>query len=133
MVRSPGAVLLFLSVVLCRNVMAFVPRINKAILTDWMKRLEGYHLQQVARSVTKLSTALHGTVTIGSTPQNVSTMFADLAKTLQEHVENNREALLAAVTKADELQLKWQSRAAGWAMGVALILLCIAAIKLFLL
>jgi hypothetical protein len=130
---APAWVLLFLSVGLCRNVMAFALRINKAILTDWMKRLESYHLQQVARSVTKLSAALHGTVTIGSTPQNVSTIFADLAKALQEQVANDQQALLAAVTKADALQLKWQSRAAGWVMLIALILLCAAAIKLFLL
>lgn len=58
---APAWVLLFVSVWTCRNVMAFTLRINRAILQDWAKRIENYHLQQVARSVTKLSKALQGT------------------------------------------------------------------------
>jgi hypothetical protein len=129
---APAWVLLFMCVWACRNVMAFTLRINKAILEEWANRLETYHLQQVTRSVTKLSKAVHGTVIMDSTPRDLSAVFADLAKLVTEQFAQQKHTMLGVAAKSDAAQLMWQSRIAVWTMFIGLSLLCIAAIKLFL-
>jgi hypothetical protein len=129
---APAWVLLFLSVWTCRNVMAFTLRINREILKDWAKRLEVYYIQQALRSANKLSKALSGTVRIDSTPHDVSVLFAGFAKSIEDTFAQQRNELLVDVTKSDSLQLKRQSIIAAWSMQIGLVLLCIAAIRLFL-
>jgi hypothetical protein len=130
---APAWILLLLSALASRNVMAFTQRVNRAILQDWAKRVDTYNVQQVVRSLGKLSKAISGTITIESKVQDISAVFAELGKSAQETIDQQKNLSLATETASDARQFKWQSRVAMWSMQVALVLLCVAAIRLFLL
>jgi hypothetical protein len=128
---APSWVLLLLSVTACRNVMAFCIEGNRVMLQNWAVKLESYNLQQLYRTVTKLAANLSGSVTIDNAPRNVSTMFSDSAKLVQTALENQNKTP-APTSSAGSNYSKWQSKIAVLSMQIALVLLGVAAIKLFL-
>jgi hypothetical protein len=128
---APSWVLLLLSVTACRNVMAFCIEGNRVMLQNWAVKLESYNLQQLYRTVTKLAANLSGSVTIDNAPRNVSTMFSDSAKLVQTALENQNKTP-APTSSAGSNYSKWQFKIAVLSMQIALVLLGVAAIKLFL-
>jgi hypothetical protein len=128
---APSWVLLLLSVTACRNVMAFCIEGNRVMLQDWVAKLESYNLRQLYRTVTKLAANLSGSVTIDNAPRDVSGMFSDSAKLVQTALEN-QDKTPAPTSSAGGKYSKWQSQIAVLSMQIALVLLGIAAIRLFL-
>src|SRR4029077_18963565 len=130
---APAWILLLISALTSRNVMAYTLRINRALLEDWSKRVDGYHVQRVVQSLTKLANAVSGTVNVGSNAQDVSASLLEARKNVQEAMEKQKDISLPSFISFDANHMKWQSKIAVWAMQLALVLLCVAAIRLFLL
>lgn len=128
---APSWVLLLLSVTACRNVMAFCIEGNRVMLQNWVAKLESYNLQQLYRIITKLAANLSGSVTIDNAPRDVSVIFSDSAKLVQAALENQNKTHTPTLSAGSSYS-KWQSKTAVLSMQIALVLLGIAAIKLFL-
>jgi hypothetical protein len=129
---APAWILLLLSAWASRNVMMFMLRINKGILEEWMKRIDSYHLQEVGISISKLSKALSGKIVVESKLQDVSALFGEAGKAIREAANQNIPPLKSTL-EADQKRSKRRSVIAVWSMQIALVLLGIAAIRLFLL
>ena len=129
---APSWVLLLLSAMMCRNVMVFTIGANRKLLEDWTQRVTSFNIVQMQRSVLKMSKALTGTITVNSVSHDVSAMFAETAKEAENVLEQLKKGPGPPVTPFDNRASKWQARLSVLFMQIALILLCIAAIKLFL-
>jgi len=129
---APAWILLILSAVMSRNVMAFVLRINRALFTEWQKVVNNYHVNQIGLSLTKMSKHVTGALTVDSKPRPVAEIFEELSRNAQHTFDVAKAASLELVIRSDSKQLKYQGVISVWSMQIALVLLCVAAIRFFL-
>jgi|SRR5208283_48472 len=132
---APAWILLFVSITFSRIVMGHLLVANKLLLDQWKRLGDTYNLKQLVLSVTELSKTFSGTVEIHGKAQDVSAFLADVAKRIDKALPTDIEAQIDRETKAGELTKKavtWLTHVAVLSLQAALVLLCIAAIKLFL-
>jgi hypothetical protein len=129
---APAWVLLLASTMMCRNVMALTVGANRKMLEEWSQKVGSYNIVQAMRTLMKMSNTLSGVITVDSESRDVSAYFADEAKKVQVFLQEQAKIPVPSLS-AIEQPGKWQSRLAVITMQIALILLGVAAIKLFLL
>jgi len=130
---APSWVLLLLSAMMCRNVMAATIEANRRMLEDLTRKIWSYNLNQVQRTLSHMSKAFTGAVTVDSVTKDAPTMFGEKASEVRGFVQQiQQEQPNAKTLSVETTASKWQSRLSVVLMQVALVLLCIAAIKFFL-
>jgi hypothetical protein len=131
----PACILLFVSIVFSRAVMGHILVANGQLLNQWKGFGDAHNIKQLALSVTELSQKVSGTVVVDGKEQAAADTFVGVAKQLDSYVHIPTDQDLEQLVKATERtrkSVKWLSSIAVLSLEAALILLGIAAIKLFL-
>ncbi len=132
---APAWILLLISITLSRAVMGHIVVANQHLMQQWNRLAEIYNMKQMWVTLTKLSRALSGMPAVLGQDQDFSTIMAELANKLDKCVPTDLESQTAKETKIaarTTRAVKWLTHGAVVSLEVALILLCISAIKVFL-
>jgi hypothetical protein len=128
---APAWVLLLVSSWASRNAMAYLIRLNNAILKNVERETRRCDVNRMKRALTRMEGAAKGKIVVEDKVQDISAVLRDAVKSLEEMTSDNHEALKSE-TEADSKRLRRVSRIGVWAFQLGLVLLCIAAIKLVL-
>jgi hypothetical protein len=131
----PAWILLFVSIVFSRAVMGHILVASRQLLDQWKGLGEAHTVKGLVRAVTELSQKVSGTTVVDGKEQAVADTLADVAKKLDSYIHVPTDLDVEKVRKAAERtakSVKWLSTVAVLSLEAALVLLGIAAIKLFL-
>jgi len=131
----PAWILLFVTVTCCRSVMVQVVNANKSLADQWRQQAETYNIKEIWLSLIKLSRAIPGVIQFEGKEQNAGAVFAELAAKIGECVPKDMELQTTTILEASNKlsnQIRIQSRVGMLSMQIGMLLLGIAAIKLFL-
>jgi hypothetical protein len=131
----PAWILIFVSIVFSRAVMGHILVANRQLMDQWKGLGDTHNIKQLSRSISELSQKASGTVVVDGKEQPAADTLAGFAKSLDSFIHVPTDLEVAQVGKAAKRtakSVKWLSSMAVLSLEAALILLGIAAIKLFL-
>jgi hypothetical protein len=123
----PAWFLLLASAFLCRHIMSLTIQANSGLQHQWAHAVSLYNFGEMSKQLTSLSTVLDGTMRIGEEEHEISKFFKSQAQSI-----NNSAAKIETPKPPETSSSQRYGAVAMGFMQLALILLCISAIRLLL-